>query len=88
MPSKSRERSSTEEWLKAWTDSRKKGLPPLEDMLAAVDAWKRSGKWAEDGGRWQEAAHRWLARRQWENIPISPMQQDEEQLQEVLGRFT
>ena len=87
MPSKSRERSSTEQWLKAWNEARKKGLPPVSEMLDAVDAWKRSGKWAEDGGRWQEGAHRWLAGRQWENLPMSPMQADEEMIASVMARF-
>ena len=87
MPPKSRERSSTEQWLKAWNEARKKGLPPISEMLDAVEAWKRSGKWAEDGGRWQEGAHRWLAGRQWENLPMSPMQADEEMLANVMARF-
>jgi hypothetical protein len=40
---------------------RTKTLPPVDELIATVEAWKRSPRWREGGGRYIPGAERWLA---------------------------
>lgn len=82
-PKVARVRSSTMQVLQAWTKARKAGMPPIDEIMASMDAWKGSKKWAEHGGEYIEGLHRWIANRQWENAPASSMQIATEQAREV-----
>ncbi len=43
-------------------------LPPLADLLAALDAWKRSERWRE-GTRYIPHAGNWIKQRSWNDPP-------------------
>ena len=40
-------------------------------IKAGLDAWKKSGQWIDDGGRYIPSAAKWLTKRRWE-CPPSP----------------
>ena len=40
-------------------------------IMAGLDAWKKSGQWIDDGGRYIPSAAKWLTKRRWE-CPPSP----------------
>lgn len=86
-PGMARGRSSTMDFLKAWREQLKIGIPPVAEILDSLEAWKRSKKWAENGGEYIEGIHRWINRRQWENRPMSSMEMTEEQTSEAMRRF-
>ena len=82
-PPMARQRSSPREVLAAWVEVRKHGAPSQEELLESIEAWKRSKKWAENGGDYIEGLHRWIKNRQWENTPLSSMQIATEQAKEA-----
>lgn len=87
-PAMARGRSSTMEFLKAWREQQKNGgIPPVADVLESLEAWKRSKKWAENGGEYIEGLHRWVNRRQWENRPLSAMEMAHEQFASIDAMF-
>lgn len=49
---------------KAW-HARKKELPPIADILAAVDAQRRSDAWQKDGGQFIPHPATWLRQGRW-----------------------
>jgi len=69
MPQISKERSSRRELAKAWEDA---GKPFPGTVVAALEVWKQSEKWTKDSGTYQEAAHRWMKNRKWEELPAIP----------------
>ena len=81
-PPMARQRSSTREVVTAWLDACKAGAPSQDELIQSIDAWKRSKKWAENGGEYIEGLHRWIKNRQWENPPASSMQIFAEQAKE------
>lgn len=87
-PAMARSRSSTIEFMKSWREQTKNGgIPPVSEVLASLEKWKRSKKWAENGGEYIEALHRWVNRRQWENPPASAMEMANEQAAEINRMF-
>lgn len=68
-PAKSRERSEGKKSVaKAWEAIPDAERPTNEELLAAMEAWKRSGNWAEE--QYIPGLHRWLAHRKWETPPL------------------
>lgn len=55
-----------------------KSLNPDADTVRAIkaglDAWKKSGQWLDDGGRYVPSAAKWLRDRRWEIAPPSGKQ--------------
>lgn len=87
-PAMARGRSSTMEFLKAWREQQKNGgIPPVADVLESLEAWRRSKKWAENGGEYIEGLHRWISRRQWENRPMSALEMAHEQFASIDAMF-
>lgn len=41
-------------------------------IMAGLDAWKKSGQWLDDGGRYIPSAAKWLTKRRWEHTPATP----------------
>lgn len=41
----------------------------VQAIRAGLDAWKRSGEWLDDGGRFIPSAAKWLTKRRWECTP-------------------
>ena len=41
----------------------------VQEINAGLDAWKKSGQWADDGGRYIPSAAKWLGKRRWESPP-------------------
>ncbi len=56
--------------LEQWRDAEASGeLPPIGELLEALEAWKRSERWTEDGARYIPAAGNWLKGRMWNDPP-------------------
>lgn len=64
-----RVRSSKIECRTAWERIPKDERPAITTVLAALKTWNRSEEWRKDAGTFIPALHRWIARRQWENLP-------------------
>lgn len=73
FPEVSRGRSSTVQFITEWM---KLGAnrPSMDALKAGLDSWVKSEKWASDGGKWIEGAHKWLSRMQWLNPQRSQME--------------
>lgn len=65
-PSSSRERSSKKSLEGEWKKLPKKSKPTREQLEHALKAWQQSQKWKTG---YAEGIHRWVKKRQWENIP-------------------
>ena len=66
-PRISRERSSKVQLRKAYDALSPK--PNVEDVLRSLSAWSMSDKWSKDDGQYQEAIHRWIQNRKFEDVP-------------------
>lgn len=51
-------------------------------IMAGLDAWKKSGQWIDDGGRYIPSAAKWLAKRRWECPPAAAVNAQGRQLDE------
>jgi len=69
FPSRGRENSSKKETLEEIQKIPAKERPTIEEVIKAIEAWKLSPKWTDDGGQYVQGVHRWINKRQWENIP-------------------
>ena len=53
-----------------------KALNPSEELarqiLSSLDAWSKSGRWTEDGGRYIPDAANFLSKGYWRTTPIPP----------------
>jgi hypothetical protein len=72
-----------EEFWKAYPDHRKDNryrtqstwsavrllLPPLEEVLGALAAFKSSKKWKDDQGKYVPSPHSWLEEHRWQDAP-------------------
>ena len=58
---------------KAWEAWKELSPTPIlaEGIMNALEAWKRSEQWLEDGGRFVPRATKWLAERHFENPPAA-----------------
>ena len=65
-PTVSRQRSSKKQAAAAWKALKASERPSRKTILGALDAWNASEKWQ---GGFAEGIHRWIANRQWENLP-------------------
>lgn len=45
------------------------GADTVMDIMNGMEAWKKSGRWTEDGGRYIPSAAKWLKDRRWEVVP-------------------
>lgn len=87
-PAMARGRSSTIQLMKSWREQQKNGgIPPVAEVLESLEHWKRSKKWAENGGEYIEGLHRWVSCRQWENRPLSAMEMANEQFASIDAMF-
>jgi hypothetical protein len=66
-PKISRTRSSEINLTKAWESLRPE--PDINEVLIGLEAWKISGDWTRDGGRYIPGIHRWIKNKQWKNLP-------------------
>ena len=41
----------------------------VQEINAGLDSWKKSGQWADEGGRYIPSAAKWLAKKRWECPP-------------------
>lgn len=64
-PSKIDRESAWEAW-KALTPS----PDTVRQIMTALEAWKRSSQWTEDGGRYIPNAAKFLSKGYWKNIPL------------------
>lgn len=49
-------------------------------IKAGLDAWKKSGQWLDDGGRYIPSAAKWLTKRRWECPPAAAVNAQGRQL--------
>jgi Helix-turn-helix domain len=68
-PPKGRERSSREDLRKAWVKIPPTVRPSHQEVIRALDAWKRSDAWTTDSGKWVPGIHRWVNARKWQDLP-------------------
>ena len=66
-PSKGRERSSKKQLADALKKT--KNLPPEEEIIQSLEAWKRSEAWTKDNGQFIPGIHRWVKDEKWETRP-------------------
>jgi len=64
-----RARSSKIQCRTAWERIPKDERPTIPTVLAALKTWNRSEEWRKDGGAYVPGLDKWIARRQWENLP-------------------
>lgn len=57
--------------LKAWNAAIKKGiLPPIEQILKALETQKQDDQWCKDGGQYIPHPATWLNQGRWDDQPI------------------
>jgi hypothetical protein len=64
-----RSRSSKIQCRTAWERIPKDERPTITQALAALKTWNRSEEWRKDGNAYVPGLDKWIARRQWENLP-------------------
>jgi hypothetical protein len=64
-PNKSGKGKAFEEWQKA----RRNGMPPLEEILKAIETQERTTQWLKDGGQFIPLPATWLHQRRWDDAP-------------------
>ncbi|WAC21016.1 hypothetical protein OVA24_06420 [Luteolibacter sp. SL250] len=65
----SRTRSSKHQCRKEWNKIPKAQRPDIEVIVNALKAWNRSPEWKKDGNAYAPGLHRFISRRQWEDLP-------------------
>jgi hypothetical protein len=66
-----RVRTSKKKVRQAWERIPKHERPSIETAVAALKAWNRCPEWRKDDNQFVPGLHRWIADRQWENLPES-----------------
>ena len=64
-----RQRSSKVQCRQAWNRIPAGERPKVGEVLAALKAWNRCDAWRRDGNQFVPGLHKWIAARQWDNIP-------------------
>ncbi len=73
-PPWARERSSRKQVFDEWQSQ---GLEPnAAQVVASLEAWKRSRKWTDEGGKATEGLHIWLKNRKWQESPGTTTNRD------------
>ena len=68
-PKQARTRSSGQEVLDAWKKVPEAERPTKDVLLTAYAAWMKCEQWTRDDGAYIPGLHRWVSKRQWENVP-------------------
>ena len=68
-PKLSRQRSSKMQVWDEWKKIKKPDQPTLEELLAAIDAWKQCDHWTKEDGEYQQGLHLWIKRMRWQDLP-------------------
>jgi hypothetical protein len=71
-PPTARTRSSKVQCRQAWARIPAGERPSVQILLDALASWMRCPEWRADGGAFIPGLHRWIANRQWENLPEAP----------------
>ena len=77
FPNKADRGDAWEAWKALNPDDRTVGK-----IMAGLDAWKKSGQWLDDGGRYIPSAAKWLTKRRWEHPPAAAVNAQGRQLDE------
>jgi len=75
VPQISRTRSSQKQVIAEWKKIKVENRPTIPALIAAIEAWCKTDKWAVDGCA--EGLHLWINRRQWENVPTTEEEPEE-----------
>ncbi len=66
-PARGKERSSKRELSAALKKA--KHLPPQDEIIRSLEAWKKSESWTKDNGQFIPGIHRWVKDEKWETAP-------------------
>jgi hypothetical protein len=69
-PRQARERSSRKQCCDEWKAQKLERISG--EVVAALEKWKASEKWRDQGGKFIEGLHRWLKNRKWMEAPDEP----------------
>lgn len=69
-PPKARSRSSKKQVHSEWGKIKAKDRPTEDEILHALEVWKKCDEWRKENGEFIPGLHRWINCRQWENLPV------------------
>lgn len=64
-----RTRSSQQQCRVEWNKIPKAERPAVAELLTALKVWNRCTEWKKDGHTFVPGLHKWIGRRQWQDLP-------------------